>query len=134
MIYTGPNFVTSLWGVMKSLCCGFGTYCAVLALLLGTFPLAAPGQQTGAMLVGAVTDATGAVLPKVVIRASNLATNITRDSVADESGNYSIPFLPAGDYVVTATLTGFREARAERVTLQVLQTARRFSDATRKHK
>ena len=33
-------------------------------------------------------------------------------------------FLPAGDYLVTATLGGFREARAERVTLQVLQTAR----------
>ena len=91
---------------------------------MSVFAGAALGQQTGGTLLGTVTDATGAVLPKVAIHASNLATNVARESVSDESGNYSIPFLPAGDYLVTATLTGFREARAERVTLQVLQTAR----------
>ena len=110
---------------MKSLCCELGKQRAVaLGMLLCVFVAAALGQQTGGTLLGSVTDATGAVLPKVAIRASNLATNVARASVSDDSGNYSIPFLPAGDYAVTATLGGFREAQVERITLQVLQTAR----------
>ncbi|HYO80338.1 MAG TPA: carboxypeptidase-like regulatory domain-containing protein, partial [Bryobacteraceae bacterium] len=47
-----------------------------------------------------------------------------RSAVSDEGGAYTIPFLPAGDYSVTATLTGFQVSRVERVTLQVQQTAR----------
>ena len=51
-------------------------------------------------------------LPKVAIRDLQPCYRCrARKASADESGNYSIPFLPAGDYVVTATLGGFREAR-----------------------
>src|SRR5256885_7212008 len=110
---------------MRSLCCELRKHRAVaVGMLLCVFVAAALGQQTGGTLVGSVTDATGAVLPRVVIRASNLATNVARESVSDDSGNYSIPFLSAGNYAVTATLGGFREAQVERITLQVLQTAR----------
>ncbi len=119
MVYTKP-ISSPFRGVMNSL----KKSCIIAGLLACAFATAAYCQQTGATLVGTVTDATGAVLPKVAIRASNLATNVVRESVADDSGNYSIPFLPAGDYLVTATLGGFREGRVERVTLQVLQTAR----------
>jgi carboxypeptidase family protein len=109
---------------MKSLRCVFGNQCVVALAMLCICIGPALGQQTGATLVGTVSDATGAVLPKVAIRASNLATNVARASVSDDSGNYSIPFLPAGDYAVTATLGGFREGQVDRITLQVLQTAR----------
>jgi outer membrane receptor protein involved in Fe transport len=97
------------------------TTLGILACVLGGSGFA---QQTAATLVGNATDTTGAVLPKVSIRAINLATNISRESNTDDSGNYSIPFLPAGDYSVTAVLSGFRESKVEQITLQVLQTAR----------
>ncbi len=93
-----------------------------LMLLAAPFPISA--QETTATLVGAVTDSTGAVVPSVVVRATNLATNTRRETQTDASGNYSIPFLPAGDYTVTATLTGFQTQKAERVTLQIQQVAR----------
>jgi carboxypeptidase family protein len=114
---------------MKSPSGGFSgrrVHCRIIALGILICVLGCSGfaQQTAATLVGAATDTTGAVLPKVSIRAINLATNISRESTTDDSGNYSIPFLPAGDYSVTAVLSGFRESKVEQITLQVLQTAR----------
>src|SRR5258706_11970867 len=42
------------------------------------------------------------------ISASNLATNFKREATTDQAGNYAIPYLPAGNYHVTATRTGFQ--------------------------
>jgi hypothetical protein len=81
-------------------------------------------QQTTATLVGTVSDSTGAVLPNVVIQVTNLSTNVSRNARTDNSGSYSLPFLPAGDYSVSATATGFRIEKVERINLQVQQTAR----------
>ena len=94
----------------------------VTILLLAAASLQA--QQTAATLVGTVNDATGATVPDAVVRVTNLSTNTTRETKTDPAGSYSMPFLPAGDYTVTASMTGFQAARVERVTLQVQQTAR----------
>ena len=81
-------------------------------------------QETTATLLGTATDSTGAVLPNVVIKATNLATNASRQTTSDASGNYSIPFLPAGDYTINASLAGFQAQKIDRITLQVQQSAR----------
>src|SRR3954454_20886699 len=95
---------------------------ATLASLLVVFSAAA--EQTTASLVGTITDASGAVMPKVVVRATNLSTNVQRETHTDDTGAYSLPFLTAGDYSVTVTLAGFQVQRVDKVTLQVQQTAR----------
>ena len=95
---------------------------ALVLLVLAALPTYA--QQTAATLVGTVTDTTGATVPNAVVRATNLATNVTREAESDQNGSYSIPFLTVGDYSVTATQKGFQTSRVERVTLQVQQTAR----------
>ena len=82
------------------------------------------GQQTTATIVGTVTDTSGAVTVGVTVRATNIATNAAREGTSDASGNYSIPFLPAGEYSVSAALTGFQAQKVDRITLQVDQTAR----------
>jgi hypothetical protein len=94
------------------------------AALVGAASLCLYGQQTTATLVGTVTDPSGGVITGVTVRATNLATNTAREGTSGASGNYSIPFLVAGDYSVTATLTGFHTQKVERLTLQVAQTAR----------
>ena len=66
--------------------------------LIGATDLSA--QETAATLVGSISDASGAVVPEVLVRATNLATNVSRESKSDGSGNYTLPFLPAGDYSV----------------------------------
>ena len=82
------------------------------------------GQETTATLVGTVTDPSGGTVPGAAIRAVNIDTNISRDTKTDEKGEYSLPFLPAGDYTVTATSGGFQQQKVERMTLQVQQSAR----------
>lgn len=81
-------------------------------------------QQTAGTLTGSVTDATGAVIPAATIKAVNLATNAARETVSDASGNYTIPFLPAGEYSVSLTAKGFQSQKIASLTLQVQQTLR----------
>ena len=84
---------------------------------LGTIILAAISvsivcaQQTTATLTGTITDPAGAAIPIVVVKATNLATNTTRETKTDDSGSYTLPFLPAGDYDVTARPRVFRPRR-----------------------
>jgi hypothetical protein len=82
------------------------------------------GQQTTATVVGTLTDPSGSLLPRVKIAALNVDTNVSRETVTDESGNYTVPFLPAGRYQITATAQGFRTQKVEAFPLQVGQAAR----------
>src|SRR5215468_11022869 len=100
----------------------FWLVCLCGVFLFGQTPVCA--QQTSATLVGTLTDATGAVVPNARIKAVNLATGAARDATSDDSGNYSLPFLPAGDYEVTITAQGYKTRKVERLTLQVSQTLR----------
>jgi Carboxypeptidase regulatory-like domain len=95
---------------------------AVLAVVI--FATVAPAQQTTATLTGTVTDPAGAVVADVTITATNLATNAVRETKTAETGSYTLPFLPAGDYSVTAVAHGFQKQKIDRITLQVQQTAR----------
>src|SRR5213083_2005503 len=85
---------------------------------------AASAQQTSATLTGTITDPAGAVVANVTITATNLATNAVRETRTDDTGRYTHPFLPAGDYSVTAVANGFQTQKIDRITLQVQQTAR----------
>src|SRR5262249_36727681 len=76
-------------------------------LLLSSVALA----QT-ATLSGTIKDQSGAVLPGVQITVANPATSFNRSVVSGERGDYVIPLLPVGNYIVTAELPGFKsEAR-----------------------
>src|SRR6266404_120752 len=81
-------------------------------------------QQTSATLLGTVVDTSGASIPNVTIRVVNVGTNIKREAVTDAAGNYSLTYLPAGNYHLTAQHEGFQAQQIESVTLQVDQTAR----------
>ena len=81
-------------------------------------------QQTTATVIGVITDPTGAFVSGVAVRATNLSTNAARDTKTDETGSFSIPFLPAGAYTITAAASGFQTQRVDRIELQVQQVAR----------
>ena len=95
---------------------------AVLTAVM--FSTVALAQQTTATLTGTVTDPVGAVVADVTITATNLATNAVRETKSGNTGSYTLPFLPAGDYSVTAVAPGFQQQKVDRITLQVQQTAR----------
>ncbi len=81
-------------------------------------------QQTSATLVGTLTDANGAVVQGAQVKVVNLATGAARTATTDESGNFSLPFLPAGEYEVTISAQGYKTKKIDRLTLQVSQTLR----------
>jgi hypothetical protein len=85
-------------------------------------PAAARGQAVNATLSGKVTDTSGGSVGKATVSVSNVATGFTRSVQASDSGEYSIPALPAGEYSVSAVFTGFSK-QIKTITLQVGQAA-----------
>src|SRR5215475_3176215 len=61
---------------------------------------------TGA-LAGAVTDATGAVVPNAMVTLTNKENGATRTVETNSEGLYSAPSLPAGEYEVKVVAKGF---------------------------
>src|SRR5262245_20435271 len=62
-----------------------------------------------ARLGGIVTDTTGALIPSVMITATNTETGISTTTITNESGAYSFPSLQPGRlYTVSASLPGFQ--------------------------
>jgi carboxypeptidase family protein len=95
-----------------------------VAGVLLTFAEMAVAQQTAATVVGFVTDSSGAAVAQASIEVRNLMTDADRQTASDATGNYVIPFVPAGTYRITVSYPGFRTNEVAPVTLQVGQTAR----------
>jgi hypothetical protein len=70
-------------------------------------PVAA--QDFRGSIVGTVTDATGGVLPGVTMTITNSETGIAQTVVTDAKGLYTVLYLNAGTYSVTAQLSGFKK-------------------------
>src|SRR5919108_210476 len=90
-------------------------------LLAGATDLSAQTYQGG--LRGAVKDAQG-VIPGVTVTLVNEGTGVARDTVTNESGEYSFPAVDPGNYTVKATVQGFKsfERRGIRIATQTFVT------------
>jgi hypothetical protein len=75
--------------------------------------------QTNASLSGTVSDATGAVIPGVSVKATNDNTGVVSSTVSNAAGVYNFPSLMAGVYTVGAEHTGFQTQRFTKVELGV---------------
>jgi hypothetical protein len=64
-------------------------------------------RATTADLTGTIVDQQAAVLPGATVTATNSETNYSRSATSDQTGNFLIPALPPGRYVVRAELQGF---------------------------
>lgn len=81
-------------------------------------PSVEAAQSGTANLVGIVVDSTGAVLSGATIVAFHQATSVTRVVRSASDGSFAIPALFPGRYLVSASLSGFRNHEAE-ITLNV---------------
>jgi hypothetical protein len=82
-----------------------------LAILLAIFVGSALSQTTFASITGTVTDATGALVPKATVAATNVETGIKKSAQLNEAGNYTIAQLKEGTYTVRAEAPGFKADR-----------------------
>src|SRR6266496_5874598 len=85
--------------------------------------LAAPAYAQNAQISGVVKDSSGAVIPGVTVTARNADTGLSRVAVTDASGEYRLPSLPPGRYLVTVELSGFSTETRPDITLIIEQTA-----------
>src|SRR4030095_8938642 len=92
-------------------------------VVIACFSLDLCAQGIRATVVGRVTDQTGAVVPGVAITIMNTGTNESRMTVTSDSGDYTVPQLPPGDYNLTAEIPGFNKV-VQRFVLETGQDAR----------
>ncbi len=77
---------------------------AVSALLT----VALHAQTFRGAIQGSVLDSTGAAVPGATVTVTSVDTNLSREAITDDAGNYLVSELPLGAYKVTASKTGFR--------------------------
>ena len=88
---------------IKGVSSGLFIFCCLVLLILPTLSIA---QTVTGTLLGQVTTSSGEALPGVTVTVRSLETGQERVTVSNESGNYTVPFLPIGRYRVTANLEG----------------------------
>src|SRR5690242_5567241 len=59
-------------------------------------------------MVGNVNDASGAVVPGAVVEAVQQQTGLTRKTLTDSSGHYTLSTLAPGEYNLTVSAPGFK--------------------------
>ncbi len=95
---------------------------AVAGMILSASPVKA--QVLYGSIVGNVKDAQGAVVPGATVTITNKQTGLTRDSVTDDQGSYTLTNVLPGPYDVKVSLTGFREAVRANVPVTIGQISR----------
>ncbi len=95
-----------------------------LAVVLFCAASAAALAQTAGAITGEVTDATGAIVPNAPITVTNTQTNVSRETVTNNSGLYLVPDLTPGFYSLKVAVQGFDTVVKTNIEIQVQQTAR----------
>ncbi|WP_263382993.1 TonB-dependent receptor [Granulicella arctica] len=76
-------------------------------------------QETTGAIVGAIKDASGAVIPHAHVHVDTASLPGGKTTDTDAKGNYHFANLPPGSYVITVSSKGFSELRREGLMLEV---------------
>src|SRR5438093_3777368 len=100
---------------MRSL---FVSFCLLLTASI------AFGQSDRGAVTGAISDATGAVIPRASVVATNTETAAKYETISTDTGNYTLSQLPPGVYQLSVELPGFKRYVRQGITVLVAQTLR----------
>jgi hypothetical protein len=92
--------------------------------LAGVFVLPAAAQTATSELIGTVRDATGGVLPGVMLTITHQSSGQMRQLTTDANGTYDASALPVGEYVIKAEFLNFKTQIRQGVVLQVGRQSR----------
>jgi Carboxypeptidase regulatory-like domain/TonB dependent receptor len=88
-----------------------------LTILLALFSAIAWSQTQLATIFGAITDPSGATIPEAAITIVNESTGLKREVLTSTTGQYRVPGLPTGEYMVQIEKPGFQTQLREAITL-----------------
>lgn len=80
-------------------------------------------QSDRASITGTVKDPSGAVIPGVEVKATNVGTNSVYEAKSNELGFYTILNLPIGGYSLTFSRDGFKTFQRSGLVLAISQIA-----------
>jgi hypothetical protein len=93
----------------------------LILIATGISPMFA--QSDAARLQGIITDQSGALVPGAKVQVTDASTNrVLETASAPDSGAWSFPVLPPGNYVIQVSMDGFKPIK-QNVTLQIAQVA-----------
>jgi hypothetical protein len=76
-------------------------------------------QESRAVVLGRVTDSSGASVPGAKVIAQSLDTGILTSSVANEEGSYQLNYLQPGPYKISVEAIGFKKTTRDSVDVRV---------------
>ncbi len=90
---------------------------ALLFLLLG----GASAYAQNGRVSGQVSDQQGGVIPGASVQVQNQETMVKREATTDSGGNYTVQFLPPGNYQITVQSPGFSTTASQVIPLAAAQ-------------
>lgn len=90
---------------------------AVLLVLTGMSRMAMGQAQGTGSILGQVVDPTGAVIPTATVQATEPDKGVSRTVRSSGSGEFLLPSLPVGTYILTVTAGGFQTFVADSITV-----------------
>ena len=95
------------------------TLALFLALVLPGFSQVEKGR-----FVGRIIDPQGAVVPNAQVKATNIGTNITQEATTNDTGEFVITPVSAGQYRLNVSATGFQTITTSVIEVNVGQIVR----------
>jgi len=94
------------------------------ACLILCFAALAFSQSERGTITGAVRDASGASVPGAAVIITNQDTNVAIHAASNQDGEFTVPNLSPGVYIVRVEKSGFRPSEERGLTLNAAQTVR----------
>ena len=95
------------------------TVTGILIAVAVAVAVPAAGQVLTSRVDGTVQDQSGAVIPGASVTLTNVETNISLETETNEVGLYVFPQVPAGPYIITTKLSGFKSTVLEGIQIEV---------------
>jgi Carboxypeptidase regulatory-like domain len=98
-------------------------FCSILAIIGIGMMLSAPAaiaqSKNAGEIRGTVTDSAGATVPRAQVVATETSTGLTVKGTTGDSGFYDLPYVEAGQYLVSFTKAGFKTYVASGVGIHI---------------
>jgi Carboxypeptidase regulatory-like domain/TonB-dependent Receptor Plug Domain/TonB dependent receptor len=92
---------------------------AASLLILGALGTTANAQTFRGIILGTVTDSSGAAVSGATVSVKNTDTGLTRTVTSGDDGGYSAPELPIGTYSISVEKSGFKLGIVNGITVEV---------------